>query len=212
MMGQDEYLDYVSHEVSLDTFYMGKFPVTQAQWKAVMGGNNNPSYFQGDRRPMDDVRWQDAQNFIQKLSGISLRAYRFPTEAEWEFAARGGNLSKSYVYAGSNELDEVGWFEKNCHNETKAVGQKFSNELGIFDMSGNVWEWCADWYSEEYYQACLDKGMIHNPRGPVKGSLRVIRGGSWFDSPQLCRSAFRYGRLPGDRYDFQGFRLAFSLH
>ena len=136
------------HEVVLSDFYIGKFPVTQALWNAVL--KDYPSFFNGDSRPVERVSWEDTQVFIKKLNELTGRAYRLPTEAEWEYAARGGRQSKGYKYAGSNKLKEVGWYWENTHFETKAVGLKYPNELGIYDMSGNVREWCQDWFSNEY--------------------------------------------------------------
>ena len=124
------------HEVSLDGFYIGRYPVTQSLWRAVMGNDNNPSYFKGNERPVEQVSWQDAQVFIQKLNGLADKPYRLPTEAEWEYAARGGKQSEGYKYAGSNKLKEVAWYRGNSHSETKVVGLKYPNELGIYDMPG----------------------------------------------------------------------------
>ncbi|MBL7785489.1 MAG: SUMF1/EgtB/PvdO family nonheme iron enzyme [Chitinophagales bacterium] len=189
-------------EVNLDSYYIGKYPVTQAEWQAVMG--NNPSHFKGDNLPVEQVSWHDVQLFLQKLQQLTGNTYRLPTEAEWEYAARGGNKSQGYKYAGSNSLSSVAWYDDNSGSKTHTVGQKQANELGICDMSGNVWEWCSDWYDEDYYA----NSPANNPTGPTSGIYRVIRGGSWSSSAQYCRVAIRNDRTPGNRYDYLGFRLA----
>jgi formylglycine-generating enzyme required for sulfatase activity len=143
---------------------------------------------------------------------MTKRHYRLPTEAEWEYAARGGahRQQDGYRYAGSDKLKEVGWYIGNSDGETKAVGLKYTNELGLYDMSGNVWEWCNDWFDEKYYQACHEKGLVQDPQGPEKGVYRVVRGGGWIDDPRHCRVACRYTFGPAVRgYDL-GFRLALS--
>ncbi|MEZ4825771.1 MAG: formylglycine-generating enzyme family protein [Bacteroidia bacterium] len=196
------------HRVRVSSFYIGKYPVTQALWQVVIG--NNPSRFKGGGHPVENVSWDDAQIFIQKLNEKTGKTYRLPTEAEWEFAARGGLHSEGYLYVGSDKLKEVGWYEGNSGRETQPVGQKYPNELAIYDMSGNVWEWCDDWYSGEYYQKCAERDVVENPTGPENGSLRVLRGGSWFSYPRTCRVAYRLNASPGYRgYDL-GFRLALS--
>ncbi|MCB9297234.1 MAG: formylglycine-generating enzyme family protein [Lewinellaceae bacterium] len=197
------------HGVRLNSFYIGKFPITQVLWKAVM--NENPSFFNGYSRPVERVSWEDAQAFIQKLNGFTGRSYRLPTEAEWEYAARGGRQSKGYKYAGSNKLREVGWHWENAHFETKAVGLKYPNELGLYDMSGNVLEWCQDWYSGDYYEECDKRGIVENPRGPAKGLARVLRGGAWYGDPRLCRCTFRFYGAPRFRAGDIGFRLVLPL-
>jgi formylglycine-generating enzyme required for sulfatase activity len=202
------------HPVELDSFYIGKFPVTQALWKAVMGSEEHPSYFQGNQRPKTNVSWEDIdQLFLPKINEFVIpegNLLRLPTEAEWEFAARGGLDSRGFKFAGSNKLKEVGWYGDKSHDETKPVGLKFPNELGLYDMSGNVWEWCNDWWSSDYYEECLKKGLVKNPPGPMSGGLRVYRGGSYFYYPRNCRSSFRDFSSPGFRYYDLGFRLAFS--
>lgn len=215
MMGDDEGpydREKPAHKVKLTGFFIGKYPVTQALWEALMG--NNPSRFQGNvsgRRPVEQVSWKDAQEFIKALNERTGRAYRLPTEAEWEYAARGGPLKEHYLYAGSDKLKEVGWYDENSHGETKPVGLKCPNGLGLYDMSGNVYEWCQDWYSNSYYQACADKGIVENPAGPVEGDARVLRGGLWLDFARDCRVALRNYGWPINRSSYVGFRLALAL-
>lgn len=197
------------HDVTLDSFYIGKYPVTQAQWVAVMG--NNPSHFKGDNLPVEKVSWEDAQVFLeklnQKISPLGTKGkYSLPTEAEWEYAARGGNKSKGFIFSGSNNLEDFAWYDKNSGNKTHEVGTKKANELGIFDMTGNVWEWCQDSYDQNYYS----KSPIQNPMGALSGSSRVYRGGSWNDSPQFCRAAYRYPYSPALCKHNLGFRVALS--
>lgn len=192
------------HEVCVNDFYIGKYEVTQGQWKAVMG--NNPSHFKncGDNCPVETVSWNDIQQFLQRLNSRSGKQYRLPTEAEWEYAARSGG--KSEKYAGGNDVDAVAWYSKNSGSETHPVGQKRPNGLGLYDMSGNVREWCSDWYGEKYYS----QSPRDNPDGPSSGSYRVLRGGSWLYSPRIVRAAYRLGLNPGDRDNCYGFRMALS--
>jgi formylglycine-generating enzyme required for sulfatase activity/predicted Ser/Thr protein kinase len=190
-----------THSVTLSNFYIGKYEVTQAQWRAVM--NNNPSHFSGcDNCPVDNVRWNDVQDFIRKLNSMTGKNFRLPTEAEWEFAARGGNKSQGYKYSGSNSIGSVAWYEDNSGGKTQPVGQKSPNELGLYDMSGNVWEWCNDWYGD------YSSSAKTNPRGPSTGSYRVFRGGSWHHGPRYGRVSNRVGNGPGLRSNGLGFRLA----
>ncbi len=189
------------HSVTLSDFYIGKYEVTQKQWRVVMG--NNPSYFSGcDNHPVEQVSWDDVQEFIKRLNQKTGNNYRLPTEAEWEYAARGGNKSNEYIYSGSNSVGDVAWYNGNSGLKTHPVGQKQSNELGLSDMSGNVFEWCSDWWSE-YYQS----SATSNPKGPSSGSDRVFRGGSWGIGAQYCRTSIRRSCLPEGRSDFLGFRL-----
>ncbi len=206
MMGSSKGLDREKppHTVTVGDFYMAAYPITQAQWQAVMG--NNPSHFKGDDLPVETVSWHDAQDFLEKLSRQTGKAYRLPTEAEWEYAARGGKQRKGYQYAGSDNIEEVAWYSENSGKKTQPVGQKKPNELGLYDMSGNVWEWCNDWYDENYYA----NSPQDNPRGAVLGSDRVLRGGSWFGNPQSCRVAYRDNYTPGPWINFIGFRLVAS--
>ena len=188
-----------AHEVTLINFYIGKYPVTQTQWKAVM--NNNPSHFDGDDRPVEQVGWHDAIEFIKKLNQNTGKNYRLPMEAEWEYAARGGNQSRGYKYSGSNDIEEVAWYSGNSGRNTHPVGTKKANELGIYDMSGNVFEWVNDSYWS--YSGGLQ--TIH-----TGGSLLVGRGGSWRSGAGYARVSYRYGD-PGLCYDNFGFRLTLSF-
>jgi sulfatase modifying factor 1 len=206
------------HKVTVSDFYIGKYPVTQALWKAVMNGEN-PSRFKGDDLPVEQVSWEDAQSFVKKLNKMTESSrppgyfYRLPTEAEWEYAARGGKyLAEGYKYSGSDRLKDVGWFKNNSGKETKSVGLKYPNQLDIHDMSGNVREWCSDWFGgNEYYEECKKKGIVENPLGPESGTNRVARGGSLLGGARGCRVSYRYSLSPGDRDYILGFRLALSL-
>ena len=191
-----------THSVTISDYYIGKYEVTQAQWRAVMG--NNPSNFKGDNLPVECVSWNDVQVFIQRLNEKTGKRFRLPTEAEWEYAARGGSQSKGYKYSGSNTLDDVAWHYGNSSSKTHPVGQKQPNKLGIYDMSGNVWEWCQDWYG------VYSSSSQTNPTGPSSGSYRVLRGGSRFDGAWYCRVSFRRSYDPRTRYDNGGFRLVCS--
>ncbi len=186
------------HTVTVSSFYMDATEVTQAEYRKVMG--KNPSYFSGcDDCPVEKVSWHDANEYAKKVGK------RLPTEAEWEYAARGGNKSKGYRYSGSNNLDAVGWYDNNSDWKTHPVAQKQPNELGLYDMSGNVYEWCSDWYDEESYSSSPQ----NNPQGPSSGSYRVLRGGGWSSSGDYCRVANRVRGNPDGRYD-GGFRLVLS--
>ncbi len=201
-----------AHRVTLNDFYIGKYLVTQRLWTQVMG--TNPSYFKNcDDCPVESVSWDDVQEFIRELNGLTGKQYRLPTEAEWEYAARGGKKSRGYLYCGSNNLDEVGWHIENAKKGNthgsrftiRPVGIKKANELGIHDMSGNVWEWCSDWY-EDYPTAAQT-----NPTGPASGSNRMARGGSGGNDARYCRVSYRAGWGPGNRGSSLGFRLARSV-
>ena len=187
------------HELTLDDYYIGETEVTQELWKAIMG--NNPSDWEGDNLPVEEVSWGDAQKFIKKLNGVTGRTFRLPTEAEWEYAARGGKNSKEYKYSGSNSIDEVAWYEGNSGDKTHPVKEKKANELGLYDMSGNVWEWCNDWYGEYSSDAQT------NPQGPDEGSDRVLRGGSRYGNARCCRVFFRFYYAPMIHNPSVGFRL-----
>ena len=185
------------HRVTLSDFYIGKYEVTQREWKEVMG--NNPSNFKGDDLPVEQVSWDDIQDYLQKLNAKAGKNYRLPTEAEWEYAARGGNKSRGYEYSGSNSVSSVAWYNTN---QTHSVGTKQANELGIYDMSGNVWEWCNDWYGD------YSSNAQTNPQGPTSGTYRVLRGGSFLSLDFDSRVAFRYGYgYPDGRYNGFGFRV-----
>ena len=192
-----------THQVTLtNDYYIGKYEVTQALWKAVMG--NNPSYFKGDNLPVEQVSWNDCQEFISKLNRITGKTFRLSTEAEWEYAARGGNKSRGYQYSGSNNTLDVAWFRDNSGSNTHAVGTKQPNELGIYDMSGNVGEWCQDWHG------LYNSSSQVNPTGANSGPYRVFRGGGWFYVAWSCRSSFRYIYEPDDRDTTLGLRLVLS--
>ncbi|WP_052507291.1 formylglycine-generating enzyme family protein [Desulfonatronovibrio magnus] len=191
------------HEVCLDGFWMGKYEVTQGQWTGVMG--SNPSYFKsGNNYPVEQVSWNDVQDFISKLNSEGNSTFRLPTEAEWEYAARSGGRAEKY--AGGDDLDSLGWYWSNSGSRTHEVGTKAPNGLGIYDMSGNVLEWVSDWYSDNYYSV----SPRDNPQGPETGSSRVIRGGSWIFDAWDCRAAIRPYVTPGFRDFSLGFRLALS--
>ena len=189
-----------THSVTLSGYYIGKYEVTQELWKAVMG--SNPSYFKGDNLPVENVSWNDVQEFLRKLNAMTGKSYRLPTEAEWEYAARGGNSSRGYKYSGGNSIGNVAWFGGNSGSRTHAVGTKSPNELGIYDMSGNVWEWCQDWYGS------YSSSWQRNPQGSNSGSYRVGRGGCWSLSAGYCRVSLRGSDTPGGRGNDLGFRLA----
>ena len=188
-----------AHSVTLDDYYIGKFEVTQELWEAVMG--SNPSYFYGSNLPVERVSWNDCQEFITKLNGLTGKNFRLPTEAEWEYAARGGNRSGGYKYSGSNSISEVAWYYDNS-SRTHPAGTKSPNELGIYDMSGNVYEWCQDWYGS------YGSGSQTNPTGPSSASYRVDRGGGWDFNARVCRVSYRSSRTPAYRNKNLGLRLA----
>jgi len=198
-----------AHQVTVSTFSIGETEVTQELWQAVMG--SNPSNFKGPRRPVEEVSWEDCQNFIRELNSLTGRHFRLPTEAEWEYAARGGKKTNGHKYAGSSAIDNVAWYEENSYKKgnsspdygTHVVATKRANELGLYDMSGNVWEWCQDWWGD------YSSGSQTNPKGPTSGSNRVLRGGSWFYNTWYCRVSYRYGRTPSYRSNDLGLRLAF---
>ena len=192
-----------THQVTLtNDYYIGKYEVTQALWQAVTG--NNPSNYKGDNLPVENVSWNDCQEFISKLNRITGKTFRLPTEAEWEYAARGGKKSRGYQYSGSNNLADVAWYEDNSGSKTHTIGSKQANELGIYDMTGNVWEWCQDWYGK------YSSSSQTNPTGANSGSNRVRRGGGWGGNAWICRSSYRYSYAPGFSNDSLGLRLVLS--
>ncbi len=187
------------HKICLDAFWMGKCQVTQVQWQTIMG--KNPSKFQnGGTYPVEQVSWNDVQKFIVKLNKQSGKAYRLPTEAEWEYACR---ADKDRKY----DLDAVAWYYKNSGGSTHPVGEKPANPFGLHDMLGNVWEWCADRYLKNYYASSPEK----NPAGPSSGKKRVLRGGCWIDDPSDCRVTFRYRSKPDDKSLRFGFRVVLPV-
>jgi len=202
---KDRGSDETQHQVTLSDFYIGKYEVTFEQYDAFCTATSRakPSdrgWGRG-KRPVIYVSWEDAKAYCGWLSSKTGEIYRLPTEAEWEYAARGGNKSNGYKYSGSNTIGNVAWFADNSSSKTHSVGQKTSNELGIYDMSGNVWEWCSDWYGD------YSSGSQTNPTGATRGSSRVCRGGSWSDYAQYCRSAYRGSNGPGHSSRYMGFRV-----
>lgn len=196
--GFDEIL---MHRVTLSTYYIGETEVTQELWQAVMG--SNPSNFIGQQKPVEQVDWNDCQEFINRLNALTGRQFRLPTEAEWEYAARGGQKSRIIRnYSGRNIIDDVAWYLGNSNDQTQVVAQKSSNELGIYDMSGNVAEWCQDWY-ESY-----DSNEQTNPTGPDSGYYRVYRGGNWISPEEDCQVRCRHCEEPSFSDPMVGLRLA----
>lgn len=201
------------HSVTLDAFYMAETQVTQELWYAVMGRSiqtqaqlgtlSHDLKGVGTSYPMYYISWDDCQEFIKKLNQLTGKSFSLPTEAQWEYAARGGRKSQEYKYAGGNNLDIVSWYDGNSNSQPHPVAQKQANELGLYDMTGNVWEWCQDWFSSDYYS----NSPQQNPMGPVSGSYRVLRGGSWSYDPRFCRVSFRSYNNPGHRHDSGGLRL-----
>ena len=205
------------HSVTLGDYYIAETEVTQALWQAVMGGN--PSYFRGANLPVDQVSWFDCDTFITRLNLLTGESFRLPTEAEWEYAARGGNKSLGYRYSGGNNMDEVGWYYRNSGDShlsgeanidtilnngcrTHPIKSKSPNELGLYDMSGNVSEWCYDWFG--YYNTTT----LTDPHGPTVGSYRILRGGSWINPARSCRVSYRDYDDPVSRKSFISLRLA----
>jgi formylglycine-generating enzyme required for sulfatase activity len=197
------------HYVTLSDFSIGQTEVTQELWQAVMG--SNPSYYTSDSQlPVERVSWNSCQDFIEQLNQLTGETFRLPTEAEWEFAARGGNKSQKYRYSGSSNIQDVAWFWNSIPSQqvgtlgygTQPVATKAPNELGLYDMSGNVWEWCQDWYGTYSSDDQI------NPTGPSWGSFRIFRGGSWSRSSESCRVAYRNYTYPSTSDDTMGFRLA----
>ncbi|MCR4828515.1 MAG: SUMF1/EgtB/PvdO family nonheme iron enzyme [Bacteroidales bacterium] len=204
-----------SHSVTLSDYKIGETEVTQALWRVVMGTTireqaskgtwSQDLRGEGDNYPMYYISYEDVETFIRKLNAMTGRRFRMPTEAEWEYAARGGRKSRGYKYAGSNTLGDVAWYDGNSGSAPHPVKTKVANELGLYDMSGNVWEWCSDWYDS------YSSGSQSNPKGPGSGSYRVIRGGSWFSVAGHCRVSNRLRYTPSFRYNYLGFRLALQI-
>lgn len=188
------------HKTSVNAFSIGRFEITQAQWIAAMG--ENPSTIQGDNLPVENVTWEQVQEFINILNDKSGKNYRLPTEAEWEFAAKGGNKTEGFIYSGYSVLGACGWYYSNSDATIHEIGSKYANELGLFDMSGNVREWCNDWY-EAYSTDDAD-----NPQGPTSGSMKINRGGSWTTPAVNCRNTYRHTDFPNEAAQDLGFRLA----
>ena len=201
----------ISHD-----YWMGETEVTQELWEAVMGSNVRlqrdkadtswPLRGEGANFPMYYISWKECQSFVKKLSSLTGQEFRLPTEAEWEYAARGGMKSRGYTYSGSNSIDEVAWYTSNSNDKTHPVKSKKPNELGLYDMSGNVWEWCQDWYGKEYYSSSPST----DPAGPSSGSGRVNRGGGWYYYAERCRVAYRIDGNPDCRDIALGLRLSAS--
>lgn len=213
---------YPIHEVKISGYWIGEFCVTQVIWAWVMHGTNMmyPSSFKGGNFPIEGVSWQSiVEHFLPRLNDMTKMKrplnthYRLPTEAEWEYAAQGGKYWEKYPfkYAGSDKLDEVGWYDWNSHGQTQAVGLKTPNLLGLYDLSGNVFEWCSDWYVEyrDDYTKWNTKSIV-DPKGPPKGLNRVYRGGSWINFDQNCSPKFRNFNSPVNSGRNVGFRLALS--
>jgi formylglycine-generating enzyme required for sulfatase activity len=194
------------HKVKITKpFYMGATEVTRAQWKAVMG-NNPSSGFLGNDLPVETVSWDDCQAFLKKMSALEGKTCRLPTEAEWEYACRAGSTTRFNAGDDDKVLDSVGWYSGNSERKMHPVGQKKPNAWGLYDMHGNVWEWCQDWYGEDYYKS----SPAADPTGPAQGAKRVLRGGCWLDVPRGCRSAGRGMIDPGYRGGNFGFRVVVS--
>lgn len=193
------------HDVTVSDFYISPYEVTQGLWRAVMG--DNPSYWTGnDSLPVEQVSWNDVQLFIARLSQLTGRRFRLPTEAEWEYAARGGAKGRGYAFPGTDQMPlDYAWYGSNSQGHTHPVGQKLPNELGLYDMAGNVWEWCSDWMGQYEPQPQT------NPRGPRHGENRILRGGS-INSPSFgCRVSDRSWYLPVNGYRYYGFRLVLEV-
>ena len=188
-----------AHEVTLSSYYVSKYEVTQALYEAVMG--SNPSVFQGFDLPVENVTYDDAVEFCVKLSAMTGKKFTLPTEAQWEFAARSGKKASTTTFSGSDEIGNVAWYYGNSGEKTNSVGKLAANELGIHDMSGNVWEWCLDFYDE------YEIAGVEEPHGPLSGSNRVIRGGCWYNFAPFCGTTVRGRCVPTESYNYLGFRV-----
>jgi formylglycine-generating enzyme required for sulfatase activity len=198
--GEGKKFEKPVHDVTVSDFYISNYEITQALWKEIMG--TSPSHFRDcNQCPVERVSWHDAQNFIKKLNVLTGKNYRLPTEAEWEYAARGGEKTQNHRYSGARNINDVAWYSGNSGNKTNEVGQLKPNELGIYDMSGNVWEWCNDWFSS--YSSTTET----NPKGPETGDGRVVRGGSWFGYIDANRLTFRGFDDPSNSRSYIGFRI-----
>ena len=195
------------HTVTLSSFYIGKYEVTQEEWETVMG--SNPSWYKGHKRPVEQVDWKQCQEFIKRINSLSGKSFRLPTEAEWEFAARGGNKSQGFKYAGSNNYNDVAWTNDNS-SETQSVGQKSPNELGLYDMTGNVSEWCQDWLSDYSANSQIDPVDMSTYSLSDEYSWKVMRGGSFDGDPQYMRIFDREAMMPVSKSLDVGFRLVYS--
>jgi formylglycine-generating enzyme required for sulfatase activity len=190
------------HPVTLKSFFIGETEVTQSVWEEIMGVD--PSFnYNCDNCPVENVSWLDIQEFLKKINEKqSTVIYRLPTEAEWEYAARGGANGSDFLFAGSSGINAVGWYRENSNRKSQPVKSKSPNALGLYDMSGNVWEWVQDWFN--FYKA----DALTNPSGPLNGSSKLYRGGSFDDISDDCRVTYRYGNPPASRFNNLGFRLA----
>lgn len=206
LMGSEDWSDTKPiHRVTLSPFHIGKFQVTQAQWQAVM--KTNPSRFKGDTLPVENVSWDDASDFCRKLSEQTGKEYRLPTEAEWEYACLAGSTGKYCFGDDKALLKDYAWYNENSGSKTHPVGEKLPNDWGLHDMHGNVWEWCQDWYDENYYAELSKKSEAANPQGPASGDYRVLRGGSWDFNQDNARAVYRNDYLPAFRDYRFGFRV-----
>lgn len=218
------------HTVTLNTFEINKFEVTVWEWKQFIKANKmkmppKPTWGWQDNYPINGITWNEAIAYCNWLSikenlqpcytkkgpnflcNFQANGYRLPTEAEWEFAAKGGTSSKNYRFSGSDKIEDVAWYKSNSKGHPNTIGTKLPNELGIYDMSGNVWEWCWDWYNKDFYKQ--EKG--DNPKGPEMGERRTVRGGSWDSQPNYIRPANRISTIPSKTHEFYGFRTARTL-
>lgn len=193
------------HQVTLSDFYIGETLVTQTLWQAVMDCNH--SYFTGDNLPVDSVSWDDCQEFVKRLNLKTGMSFRLPTEAEWEYAACGGKKSRGYMYAGSDNVNDVAWYSDNSGKQTHPIKEKKANELGLYDMLGNLMEWCEDLYDIDYYKNSPER----NPCKSSSGYERVLRGGSWNSNKNSCRVSNRFSDIPNHYSNSYGFRLVLVL-